>query len=352
MKRLIGKGVARLIASLFIWLVFMIFLMTAVTQQSVSARVEKSALGLGYSGTLALVKDFKKRERELPELLGRQSQLLAPLTKAEQEHEAAQGRYLDSWDDTLPTLRRFSGKYPECGIVFKKEPIVSYNERSFLLGQGKLCAEEHAKEEATAFERFSKSQFPRLRREALLASAALARVKKQYDEVTASIAKATNPTADELKAIASFRDADVLRVFFLTRWLVDFPPPVLQLLLAASAGAFGALLITLILLVYPKTELKFSTSGGFWERIMLGGFIAVCVYIVLLGGTAILGTASFDQGGANYMTFCAISVLAGMFSDRVAHWLSNRADMFFKDEARDDHADPDAPDRSAGARNE
>ncbi len=37
------------------------------------------------------------------------------------------------------------------------------------------------------------------------------------------------------------------------------------------------------------------------------------------------------------MTFCAISVLAGMFSDRVAYWLSNRADMFFKDE---EAADP------------
>ncbi|HEX8064605.1 MAG TPA: hypothetical protein VF535_15495 [Allosphingosinicella sp.] len=332
MTRLIGKGAARLIASLLIWLVFMIFLMTAVTQQSVSARVDRSALGLGYSGTLALVKDFKLRQMERPELLERQRQLFDQFVTAERIEEYAQGDYQDSWDAALPTLKSLSAKYPKCDITIEKGPVVTFGARAALWGQGKLCAEEHAKEQPAVSEGFSKSKFPELRRKALLASKALARAKKQYDEVTASLAKATDPGADEQKAIASFRDADVLRAFFLTRWLVDFPPPVLQLLLSASAGAFGALLITLILLVYPKTDLKFSTSSGFWERIMLGGFIAVCVYIVLLGGTAVLGTASFDQGGANYMTFCAISVLAGMFSDRVAHWLSQRADLFFKDE--------------------
>jgi hypothetical protein len=332
MKRLIGKGAARLIASLLIWLVFMIFLMTAVTQQSVSARVDKTALGLGYSGTLAMVKDVKLRQMERPDLLRQQAELLRQLTTAEKTEEAAQGKYQDGWDDALPALKRLSRIYPDCEIAFDAAKPVPYGARAVLWNQAKLCAEEHAKDQSTLVGEFKKSPFPSLRREALVASAATTKIKKQLDEVAASLAKATNPTADEVKAIASFRDADVLRGFFLTRWLVDFPPPVLQLLLSASAGAFGALLITLILLVYPKTSLNFSTSGGFWERIMLGGFIAVCVYIVLLGGTAVLGTASFDQGGANYMTFCAISVLAGMFSDRVAHWLSSRADLFFKDE--------------------
>ncbi|MGL4543439.1 MAG: hypothetical protein ACRCUI_13085, partial [Polymorphobacter sp.] len=31
---------------------------------------------------------------------------------------------------------------------------------------------------------------------------------------------------------------------------------------------------------------------------------------------------------ANFMSFCAIGMLAGMFSDRVAQWMSARADMF------------------------
>jgi len=332
MKRLIGKGAARLVASLLIWLVFMIFLMTAVTQQSVSARIEKSALGLGYSATLASVKEVKLRQKDLPDQRRAQAELLKQLTAKEQAEEAAQGKYSDGWDASVPILRRLA-REDQCEIAFDATKPVPYGARAGLWGLAKVCVDEHAKElPATVVDGFNRAQFPQLRRDALKASTATAKIKKQVDEGAASISKAENPTTDEAKAIASFRDADVLRDFFLTRWLVDFPPPVLQLLLAASAGAFGALLITLILLVYPKTELKFSTSGGFWERIMLGGFIAVCVYIVLLGGTAVLGTASFDQGGANYMTFCAISVLAGMFSDRVAYWLSNRADVFFKDE--------------------
>jgi hypothetical protein len=336
MKKLIGKGTARLVASLTIWLVFMIFLMTAVTQQSVSARIDKSALGLGYSATLASVKEVKLRQKDLPDQRRAQAELLKQLTGSEQREEAAQGKYSDGWDAAVPILRRLA-REPECEIAFDAAQPVPYGARAALWGLAKVCVEERAKElPATVVASFNSSHFPQLRREALSASAATAKLKKQVTDGAASIAKTENPTVEEAKAIASFRDADVLRGFFLTRWLVDFPPPVLQLLLSASAGAFGALLITLILLVYPKTDLNFSTSGGFWERIMLGGFIAVCVYIVVLGGTAVLGTASFDQGGANYMTFCAISVLAGMFSDRVAHWLSNRADLFFKDEGRAD----------------
>ncbi|MEA3033233.1 MAG: hypothetical protein QOH86_1249 [Sphingomonadales bacterium] len=332
MKRLIGKGATRLIASLFIWFVFMVLLMTAVTQQSVSARIDKSALDLGYSGTLALVKDFNLRQQELPDLRRAQTELLKQLNRDEVADQDAQGKYHDSWDAVLPIIRLLS-KVPECEIAYDPKKPVRYDARAGLWQQAKACVDAHAdKISPKIIESVNTSGFPELHRKAVTTGDAVKKIQKQVDEGAAAIARAANPSADEAKAIASFRDADVLRGFLVTRWLVDFPPPILQLLLSASAGAFGALLITLILLVYPKTDLKFSSSGGFWERIMLGGFIAVCVYIVLLGGTAVLGTASFDQAGANYMTFCAISVLAGMFSDRVAHWLSNRADLFFKEQ--------------------
>lgn len=64
----------------------------------------------------------------------------------------------------------------------------------------------------------------------------------------------------------------------------------------------------------------------------------MCVYVVLSGGAAILGTAgTLGDAPANVMTFCAVGVLAGMFSDRVAFWLSDRADVFFS------RADPAPP---------
>jgi hypothetical protein len=43
----------------------------------------------------------------------------------------------------------------------------------------------------------------------------------------------------------------------------------------------------------------------------------------------VLGSNDPVQGTANSMAFCAIAILAGMFSDRVAAWLSARADSFF-----------------------
>jgi hypothetical protein len=104
----------------------------------------------------------------------------------------------------------------------------------------------------------------------------------------------------------------------------------LQILLTFVSGLFGAVLITFVLLVYPNGTLKLAHTTETWTRILLGGMIALCVYIVLLGGTAILGTnTGIIAAGTNYMAFCGIGILAGMFSDRVAGWLSDRADTFF-----------------------
>jgi hypothetical protein len=109
-----------------------------------------------------------------------------------------------------------------------------------------------------------------------------------------------------------------------------------QLLLAFASGLFGALLITLVLVVYPKNDLTLSSGeGGYGARILLGGLISICVFVVLGGGTAVLGTSgAFAEGEANFLAFCAIGILAGMFSDRVANWLSARAETFFTAETK------------------
>ncbi|USI75051.1 hypothetical protein [Sphingomonas morindae] len=57
--------------------------------------------------------------------------------------------------------------------------------------------------------------------------------------------------------------------------------------------------------------------------------------VVLSGGSAVLGSASsIATGSNNYMAFCAIGILAGIFSDRVAARLSARANAFFSDAAK------------------
>lgn len=113
--------------------------------------------------------------------------------------------------------------------------------------------------------------------------------------------------------------------------LASLTPPLLQLLLTFVAGMFGALLVTLVLIVYPGNAIMSVADARPVTRTFLGGLIALCVYIVLLGGTAVLGSASSEHAaGDNYMAFAGIGILAGMFSDRVAGWLSKRADEFFK----------------------
>ncbi len=140
----------------------------------------------------------------------------------------------------------------------------------------------------------------------------------------------------------------------LTSWLAVLPPAMMQIVSALISGMFGALLLTLVLVVYPNSDLNFTRPGGnYGERIMLGGLIALCVLIVLGGGTAVLGTDNaFSQGTANVQAFSAIGVLAGMFSDRVAQWLSTRATSFFGDNAATGDAGntspaPPAPDAPA-----
>jgi hypothetical protein len=80
-------------------------------------------------------------------------------------------------------------------------------------------------------------------------------------------------------------------------FLVQFPPALLQILLCFSAGLFGALLVTLVLIVYPKNLVQGEASAHSLERTFLGGLIALCVYIVLLSGAAVLGSGTSKARG-------------------------------------------------------
>jgi hypothetical protein len=120
-------------------------------------------------------------------------------------------------------------------------------------------------------------------------------------------------------------------VLFAGGALTGLPPSIIHIVLAFVSGMFGALLLTLVFVVYPGNGLQITTSeGGYGPRILLGGLISVCVFVVIGGGTAVLGTTSaLAEGDSNFLAFCAIGILAGMFSDRVTVWLSERANTFF-----------------------
>lgn len=110
--------------------------------------------------------------------------------------------------------------------------------------------------------------------------------------------------------------------------LTSVPPALMQILLCFISGLFGALLITLVLLVYPNNGLSFAQTNSFWNRILLGGLIAVGVYVVMAGGVAVLGSSEGAANGQhNFLSFAAIGMLAGGFSDKFAQWLSDNATM-------------------------
>jgi hypothetical protein len=129
----------------------------------------------------------------------------------------------------------------------------------------------------------------------------------------------------------------------------SLPPFSVQLLLAISSGLFGALLVTVILIVYPNNNLNLSRGSGVSARIALGGLVAVCVYMVLTAGSSLIGGgfAGLDTGRINVMGFSFVCVLAGAFSDKVAGWLSRNAEKLFDANpapvARAGEGDPSVP---------
>ncbi|HYE27522.1 MAG TPA: hypothetical protein VEA61_04730 [Allosphingosinicella sp.] len=113
--------------------------------------------------------------------------------------------------------------------------------------------------------------------------------------------------------------------------LVHVPPTLMAIFVAFSSGMFGALLITLVLYVYPDNRYSFTRSHAFGGRILLGGLIALGVFVLLFSGVAVLGGSdNAAEGSHNVMAYSAIGILCGMFSDQAAAWLSGQAATLLK----------------------
>jgi hypothetical protein len=132
---------------------------------------------------------------------------------------------------------------------------------------------------------------------------------------------------------AAARSGDIiaiLRVFEDSQWplakqLVYVPPALTGIILATVSGLFGALLITLILFVYPDNRYKFTRSKSYFGRILLGGLIAIGVFVLMFSGVAVLAGPNASGSAQNLIAYSGIGILAGMFSDQAAGWLSDRS---------------------------
>lgn len=325
---------------------FLVLVMIATAQQDVLSRMKSEGLSVSYSSALALRQQVRTNAVAVPALEQRLRNLSSSLESAQTDLDQAQNDFDLAWEAFKPSVGRLM-RANLCDLP-QASPDTPAG-RAAIANEVQQCQlEANAGPRATRILDAAKTEAERFVTSAKAYFNVLEQVgwnKRRMASIQAQLEAARLLSDDQQKAVRSFGDMDVL----LQPWvlfghaLVQFPPPLLQILLTFVSGLFGALLVTLILLVYPNSNISSASAVRPVARTFLGGFIALCVYIVLLSGTAVLGAGNSSNGaGTNYMAFCGIGILAGMFSDRVAGWLSERADELFKRSQHDDDAKPEA----------
>lgn len=330
-------AVWHLVVSLLLAYAFIIVLMTASSQAGVAERLGNLTPPVAYSAGYPLWLERQETDRSIRDLRRRIGQLNVAIEKAGQERQSAEDRSLTAVAPLLALHPRLSA-IPECNFNTQTNPgeiAKSISRIRFCLTDADLppSLKENARK-LTATDSITESAEKWLDLWHVEDG-----LKRRRTEMLAAL-KLLEGRRTELGAINdSFGEISVLQRSWMVGGgaLTEFPPAMTQILLAFVSGLFGSLLLTLVLIVYPKTDMKLGETGkGYGPRILLGGLISLCVFVVIGGGTAVLGTNNAFAGGeANYLAFCAIGILAGMFSDRVASWLSERADTFFKLSAQD-----------------
>lgn len=334
-----ARALLNIAGALLISAIFLLMLTTAIAQQSILAALNDGEPELSYSTAHAMIREVEERKGQLRDLADEIRSISSQHAAAQRQFEPIATEYEAAWEAFATRVQRVSER---CEIP-RPEGVVSREARLEFWSEAEQClADERMptwlrERVLPLFE--EDRNFLRVAQEYGSSQGTLNQLQARLTAAQEALTTARQVTPEERKALRSFDDSNVLResLWLGGDFLIAFPPSLLQLYLAAASGAFGALLFTLVLIVYPRSSLKITSAGSYGARVLLGALIAVCVYIILLGGTAVLGTES--MAGANYMTFCAVAVLAGMFSDRVADWLSRRANTFFRQREAQQAAD-------------
>ena len=330
----IGAGASRIAGAALLAYAFILVLITASLQMSVTERLASFQPALDYNSGYSLWQESESNRKSLVTLRKEERGLFENLAVAGRKEANTLGKWNSAIAPILALDRRFS-TIPGCDSRVKPGDL-QFN-ANVLLADLHTCVglgDLNASQRQSALDILADDTSIRLiDQELTSATDNRTRAKDDHDRATQSIARLSKTTQARADAAMAFRELDSFTHSRLigSGLLGDFPPAVMHILLAFVSGMFGALLVTLVLVVYPQNDLKLSTGGGgYAARIFLGGLISICIFVVLGGGTAVLGTSGgVGDGDANFLAFCSIGILAGMFSDRVAQWLSGRADAFF-----------------------
>lgn len=327
--RPISAAAVRLLAGALLCYIFVVVLMVAAAQTDIAKKLDAG----DYSSSYAAYKTKTAAARvDLEPLRKRITRLSAEIRRADNAQQFLGGRYNNLELPIRSVMQTLGGQSATCDLpaLADLSPATIGNTIR-LVSQ---CAEERTVPDDikahVAKNLASQDELISVAGQWVKVSNDLEQMKSELAENQES-AKTIEDDADKYGRI--FASTSVMANSWLVfgDFLIQFPPVMMQFILALVSGLFGSLLVMLVVIVYPKNDIGIGTIGGnFGERILLGGLIAVCVLIVLGGGTAVLGAgAAFSAGEANFQAISAICVLAGMFSDRVADWLSDRATAFY-----------------------
>ena len=322
--------IARTAVAILVTYVFIVVLLVATAQQKVDDALTKEAVGYDYS--VAVRYYFGKES--LKNVVGENSQQIKQSTgqlRAANDRVQAANRILtDQAGDLGQDLDRLTA----AGCPAPPAPDTPPTPADLV---GEAVATQHCAVELG-------ETSPAVAAAARDVLEAQRSVQKSLDDV-AGLKREADDLQDRLDLLqaerndinkqveAASRSGDiiaVLKVFEDSRWplakqLVYVPPALTGIILATVSGLFGALLITLILFVYPDNRYKFTRTKSYYGRILLGGLIALGVFVLMFSGVAVLAGPNASGSAQNLIAYGGIGILAGMFSDQAAGWLSDRS---------------------------
>jgi len=320
------RGAGRALFSLLVAAAFLLTLLVASAQQQVVRQLDN---GMSYSVARRVVANAAAAERDLRRAAAEEIALAKSKRDAEQKLSDLQGLFYANMQtvDSVAENAVHAQLCPRLNAdAMPTDPLTRWGAVYGCSREGKIVKADaddvewliDPKNDPTEIDqKVKRAQFD-VQSFAQQISASDAQVKA--DQQTVSQAK---QASDALQVVTLLDESFI-------GWLgiTAIPPALMQILLCFLSGLFGALLITLVLLVYPNNDLSFSKTNSFWNRILLGGLIAVGVFVMIAGGVAVLGSSeAMLNGQGNFLSFCAIGMLAGAFSDRFAKWLSDNATM-------------------------
>lgn len=328
--RKLAHWAARTVVAILVTYVFIVVLLVATAQQKVDDALTKEAVGYDYS---VAVRYYFGRE-SLKNVVGENSQAIkqstAQLRTANDRVQAAGVALTAQAADLAEDLGRLTAA--GCPAPPAPDTPPTPAELVGMAAATQHCAAERG-EATPAIPPIAADvlEGQRAVQKSLDDSAGLKRDADDIQDRLDLLQAERNNIDKQLEAAARSGDIiAVLKVFEDSQWplakqLVYVPPALTGIILASVSGLFGALLITLILFVYPDNRYKFTRTKSYFGRILLGGLIALGVFVLMFSGVAVLAGPNASGSAQNLIAYGGIGILAGMFSDQAAGWLSDRS---------------------------